>query len=148
MGSTARCHRRSAVDCVQEADTFLNNRGVPLSNTGRRPLSGIRHSDADPLSYWNEPVLAQTEAKCQHYVPQCYLQLFGDDRGQVRVVNVDSPSESFRTSIANAAVESHFYDFQVDGQIASTDPKVSRPCREASASASRDEPWLPFGGRI
>jgi hypothetical protein len=59
-------------------------------------------------NFWNEPNLGPTKVKRQHYVPQLFLRAFSLD-DKIRVVDLNEGRE-YRTSIANVAVESHFYD--------------------------------------
>lgn len=47
--------------------------------------------------------------KRQHYVPRFYLRRFADPKGQVTVFDRVS-ARGYRTSVANVAVESGFYD--------------------------------------
>lgn len=58
--------------------------------------------------FWNEPNLSPTKVKRQHYVPQVFLRAFAVNE-KVHVVDLDEGKE-YRTSIANIAVESHFYN--------------------------------------
>lgn len=58
--------------------------------------------------FWNEPNLSPTKAKRQHYVPQLFLRAFSLD-DKIRVVDLNDGKE-YRTSTANVAVESHFYN--------------------------------------
>ena len=71
---------------------------------------------------WGEPVLSETEVKRSHYVPRTYLQNFSDQSGQIRVVDFNENKE-YRTSPQNIAVESHFYDIDIDidGKVVSSE---------------------------
>ena len=70
--------------------------------------------------FWNEADLSPTKAKRQHYVPELFLRAFSLD-GKVRVVDLNEGKE-YRTSTANAAVESHFYDEEIaDIQVSTED---------------------------
>jgi uncharacterized protein DUF4238 len=51
-----------------------------------------------------------TKVKNQHYVPQCYLERFTSDRGQVFVFD-KVERRSYATNVRNAASETYFYDF-------------------------------------
>src|SRR5438128_1288688 len=59
--------------------------------------------------HFEEPVLAPTPVKRQHYVPQCYLRAFADAKGQVLVTDLDA-GRTYRTATENTAVEGRFYD--------------------------------------
>ena len=79
----------------------------------------------DVTHRWNEPNLKQTDVKRQHYVPKCFLESFTGPEGLLRVINLDNHQE-FRTSPANAAVEGHYYDITIDGEILSTETWLAR----------------------
>ncbi len=64
-------------------------------------------------SGWNEPNLAPTEARRQHYVPESYLRAFLGPDGKVRVIDLMEGRE-YRTSPDNAAVESGYYDIKTE----------------------------------
>jgi hypothetical protein len=71
-------------------------------------------------NFWNEPNLGPTKVKRQHYVPQLFLRAFSLD-DKIRVVDLNEGRE-YRTSIANVAVESHFYDEDIaDIQLSTED---------------------------
>src|SRR5690242_5347543 len=71
--------------------------------------------------YWNEAVLAPTDVKLQHYVPQFYLRRFADAKDLVRVVDLSDGGRAFRTNIRNAAAETRFYDIPVGDETVSTE---------------------------
>lgn len=73
----------------------------------------------DNLKFWNEPNLSPTKVKRQHYVPQLLLRAFAVDE-KVRVIDLNEGKE-YRTSIANAAVEGHFYDEKIADFYLSTE---------------------------
>jgi hypothetical protein len=56
-----------------------------------------------------------TKVKNQHYVPQCYLERFTRDRGQVFVFD-KVERRSYVTNVRNAASETYFYDFSAEIQ--------------------------------
>ena len=67
----------------------------------------------DGDKFWDEPNLSPTKVKRQHYVPQLFLRAFSlDDR--IRVVDLNDGKE-YKTSTANVAVESHFYNENIAG---------------------------------
>jgi hypothetical protein len=74
--------------------------------------------------YWNEPVLAPTEVKRQHYVPKLYLRAFADPSDQVRVVDLDEGKE-YRTSLDNVALQGRFNDVQLGGIVVSNEGWLS-----------------------
>ena len=63
---------------------------------------------------WNEPVLGQTQTKRQHYVPRFYLKPFVRPDGKLRVSDLQEDRE-YVSSLENVAVQSGFYDVDVDG---------------------------------
>lgn len=69
---------------------------------------------------WNEPNLSPTQVKRQHIVPRIFLRPFAGNDGKLRVVDLASDKE-YRTSIQNAAVETHFYDLEMAGLTVSTE---------------------------
>lgn len=74
----------------------------------------------DGDKFWNEPNLSLTKVKRQHYVPQLLLRAFSLD-DKIRVVDLNDGKE-YRTSTANVAVESHFYNENVaDIQLSAED---------------------------
>jgi len=82
-------------------------------------------------SRWNEPNLGPTETKRQHYVPQFYLRPFAGQDGNIRVADLEGRSE-YRTSIKNVAVETHFYDLEVEGLSVSLEGWLARLEGEAT----------------
>jgi hypothetical protein len=74
--------------------------------------------------HWNEPVLAPTDVKRQHYVPKVYLRAFADHSQQIRVVDLDEGRE-YRTSVDNVALQGRFNDVEVDGVVLSTESWLS-----------------------
>ena len=69
---------------------------------------------------WNEPVLGQTQTKRQHYVPRFYLKPFVRPDGKLRVSDLQEDRE-YVSSLENVAVQSGFYDVDVDGHAYSTE---------------------------
>jgi len=67
-----------------------------------------------------EPNLSKTEVKRQHYIPQMYLRPFAVD-GKIRVVDLDGGKREYKTSVGNVAVESHFYNVNVEDLRLSTE---------------------------
>ena len=80
---------------------------------------------------WNEPNLAPTDVKRQHYVPEFFLKSFIVPDDNLRVVDLEDGKE-FRTDRTNAAVESYFNDLDVDGEILSTEGWLSHLGANAS----------------
>ena len=73
---------------------------------------------------WDEPILSPTEVKRQHYVPRAYLRGFAGEDGNLRVVDLEAGKE-FRASEANAGLEGHFYDIEIEGEALSTESWLS-----------------------
>jgi hypothetical protein len=73
----------------------------------------------------NEPILAPTDAKRQHYVPEMFLDSFTGPDGNVRVFDLETQTE-FRTSPTNVAVQGYFNDVEIDGEILSTEKWLSQ----------------------
>jgi len=73
---------------------------------------------------WNEPNLSTTKAKRQHYVPKLLLRSFAIE-GKVRVFDLDEHKE-YRTSVANAAVESQFYNENAENLELSAEEWLAR----------------------
>ncbi len=74
----------------------------------------------DNSKFWNEPNLSPTQGKRQHYVPKLFLRAFSVD-DKIRVVDLNEGKE-YRTSTANVAVESHFYNENIaDIQLSAED---------------------------
>lgn len=74
----------------------------------------------DSNKFWNEPNLSPTKGKRQHYVPQLFLRAFSLD-DKIRVVDLNDGKE-YRTSTANVAVESRFYNENIaDIQLSAED---------------------------
>jgi len=92
-------------------------------------------SDSNTLR-WNEPVLAPTDVKRQHYVPRLYLRVFADEAEQLRVVDLDT-GKSYRTSVANAAVVGRFNDVGVGAVVVSTESWLSQIEGEAAPLLGR-----------
>ena len=65
--------------------------------------------------WWNEPILGQTQAKRQHFVPRLYLKPFTRSDGKIRVVDLEEERE-YVSSLSNVAVETRYYDVTVEGQ--------------------------------
>lgn len=62
---------------------------------------------------WNEPILAPTEVKRQHYVPRMYLRTFTRGDELIQVWDLDD-GRSFSTTLENVAVMGRYYDIEVD----------------------------------
>jgi hypothetical protein len=74
----------------------------------------------DKQKFWNEPNLSETDVKREHYVPQLLLRTFAVN-GKIRILDLKDGKEH-RTSIENAAVETHFYDMKIgDIQVSTED---------------------------
>ena len=69
--------------------------------------------------------------KRQHYVPRTYLRPFAGKDDLIRVVNFLGGTE-YRTSINNVAVESRFYDLEVEGVVVSAEGWLAQLEDEAS----------------
>ena len=80
---------------------------------------------------WNEPNLAPTDVKRQHYVPEFFLESFTGPDVNLRVVDLEDGRE-FRTAPTNAAVQSYYNDLEVDGEILSTESWLSQLEGDAS----------------
>ncbi len=78
----------------------------------------------DPF-VWNEPVLGITEVKRQHTVPRLLLRQFANANGRIRAVDLASGRE-FATSAENLAVQSRFYDVEINDQTLSTENWLAR----------------------
>lgn len=79
---------------------------------------------SESTNRWNEPVLAPTEVKRQHYIPRVYLRAFADGSEQVRVVDFET-GRQYRTSVDNTAVEARFNNVQVGDDVVSTEGWLS-----------------------
>lgn len=90
--------------------------------------------------FWNEPNLSRTGVKRQHYVPQLLLHTFAVN-GKIRIFDLKNGTEH-RTSIANAAVETHFYDVKIEGIQVSTEDWLAQLEGEAAPVIERllDDP--------
>ena len=73
---------------------------------------------------WREGNLSPTDVKRQHYVPMMFLERFAGGDGRIRVFDLDKESE-YRTSLKNAALETHFNDLEIDGVKLSTEAWLS-----------------------
>ena len=69
---------------------------------------------------WKEPILGETNARRQHYVPRFYLKAFANPDGRVRVSDLQE-SREFATSLDNAAVQSGFYDVKAGDRVYSAE---------------------------
>lgn len=69
---------------------------------------------------------ASNIAKVQHYVPQFLLRKFGNGKKDQLHVFDKRTSRSFPTNAKNVASESRFYDFQIEGQDATLEPKLAQ----------------------
>lgn len=87
-------------------------------------------------SRWNEPNLGPTQAKRQHYVPRVYLRPFLGHDGNLRVVDLLS-GQKYRTSIENVAVETHFYDLEIEGLRVSAEDWLAQLEGEAAPVIQR-----------
>lgn len=65
-------------------------------------------------------------AKVQHYVPQFLLRKFGNGKKDHLNVFDKQTSRVFSTNAKNVASESRFYDFRIDGQEATLEPKLAQ----------------------
>ena len=74
----------------------------------------------DSERFWNEPILAPTDVKRQHYAPVLFLKSFANPSGKIRVFDLDDGTE-FRTAPTNAAVQKNFNDLEIRGTILSTE---------------------------
>jgi hypothetical protein len=73
---------------------------------------------------WKEPILATTEVKNQHYVPQMYLRGFARAE-QVRRVDLATGNDSIRTKVRNAGAQRGFNNFRIEGFEVSTETWLS-----------------------
>lgn len=80
---------------------------------------------------WNEPILAPSGVKRQHYVPEFFLESFTGPDDLLRVVDLEEGKE-FRTNPTNAAVESYFNDLETGGEVLSTEGWLGQLEGEAS----------------
>lgn len=80
---------------------------------------------------WNEPILKQTQAKRQHFVPQMYLQSFARADGKIRVIDLQE-GRMYATSLKNVAVETGFYNLDLKSRIHSAEDWLARLEGEAS----------------
>jgi hypothetical protein len=67
-----------------------------------------------------------TEAKIQHYVPRFLLRNFGLGKKDHVWVYDKTTGRSFRTNAKNIAAESHFYDFEHNGQPATLETSLAK----------------------
>ncbi len=81
---------------------------------------------------WNEPILGETRTKRQHFVPRMYLKPFTRQNGKIRVVDLQEKRE-YATSIGNVAVETRFYDVDLEGQHFSAEDWLAVLESEASS---------------
>lgn len=65
-------------------------------------------------------------AKVQHYVPQFLLRKFGNGKKDQLNVFDKQTSRSFPTNAKNVASESRFYDFRIEDQDATLEPKLAQ----------------------
>ena len=65
-------------------------------------------------------------AKVQHYVPQFLLRRFGNGKKDQLNVFDKQASRSFPTNAKNVASESRFYDFRIEDQDATLEPKLAQ----------------------
>jgi len=95
-----------------------------MTEAGRRYGGGGYNFDMqenfDSHNRWNEPNLAPTEVKRQHYVPDFFLESFTGPDNLIRVVDFQE-GKKYRTNPTNAAVQSYYNDLEVDGDILSTE---------------------------
>ncbi len=85
--------------------------------------------------FWNELNLGRTGVKRQHYVPQLLLRTFAVN-GKILISDLKNGTEH-RTSIANAAVETHFYDMKIEGIQVSTEDWLAQLEGEAAPVIER-----------
>ncbi|MHB1004928.1 MAG: DUF4238 domain-containing protein [Chloroflexota bacterium] len=74
---------------------------------------------------WNEPILAPTDVKRQHYVPRTYLRPFCGTDGNIRVVELQGIGREYRTSVDNVAVETKYNNLETDIGHVSTESWLS-----------------------
>ncbi len=67
-----------------------------------------------------------TIAKVQHYVPQFLLKNFGNGKKNQLWVFDKFSGRSFITNAKNVASESHFYDFEMAGEVVSLEPILTK----------------------
>jgi Protein of unknown function (DUF4238) len=67
-----------------------------------------------------------TVAKVQHYVPQFLLRGFGNGKKDQVWVYDKATDRSFSTNAKNIASESRFYDFELNGELVTLEPMLSR----------------------
>src|SRR4051812_36524857 len=70
-------------------------------------------------------------AKVQHYVPQFLLRNFGTGKKHKVHVLDKQTGKTFATNVRNAAAESRFYDFQLNGQDLTIEAMLSKIEAEA-----------------
>lgn len=80
---------------------------------------------------WNEPVLNETHTKRQHFVPQMYLKRFTRKDGKIRVIDLRESQEHI-SSLKNVAVQSRFYDTNLNGQSYSAEDWLAEVENRAS----------------
>lgn len=74
-----------------------------------------RRSAIADSHYWNEPILAQTQTRRQHFVPRLYLKPFTRNDDKIRVIDLQEERECV-SSLNNVAVQSRFCDVKLDGE--------------------------------
>jgi Protein of unknown function (DUF4238) len=71
----------------------------------------MRYSVTHESQFWNEPNLAPTQVKRQHYIPRMYLKAFTGADGKIHAVDLDEDTD-FRTSVEKVAVRNYFNDVE------------------------------------
>jgi hypothetical protein len=84
----------------------------------------MRYAVTHESQFWNEPNLAPTQVKRQHYIPRMYLKAFTGADGKIHAVDLDEDTD-FRTSVEKVAVRNYFNDVEIGDERLSTEGWLS-----------------------